>query len=215
MSEVKRSREFFKKAVDETLGAVDAMISTIRVKRGKRFHIDDTKAFVEAVKNMKPVDGQSSEIIEMHKQSVVAHYETLRDLTDYIRPEDDPFVEHHQSPAILEILYGEDPSFRESVEKFAKGLDAFEDVISKYVVRAYGGFWGPTCVVDFAFIPGGTSNILNKVLARMDDIPLEHRQAILAAKSWGMNTSYGIGAAFREAIEDGKTASEAVKAEIE
>ena len=27
-------------------------------------------------------------------------------------------------------------------------------------MRRYGGFYGPTCVVDFALIPGSTSNII-------------------------------------------------------
>lgn len=208
-----RPIEFFEKAVSEVLGAFGEVIKINKEKRGGRFHIDDCKPFVEAVKKMEPFAGQSPEIFELHKESVVAHYEILRGLTDYVRPEDDPFVEHYQTPAILEILYDLDPSFRESMEKFVKAIEGNEALVGQYVVRAYGGFWGPTCVVDFAFVPGSTSNLVNQILTKID-IPAEHKKAILAAKSWGMNTSYGIGAAFREALEAGKTVTEALKAEI-
>jgi hypothetical protein len=210
----KRPIEFFKKAVDETLGALGAVISVNKEKRGGRFHLDDCKPFVDAVRKMKPIDGQSPEIIALHRESVIAHYEILRGLTTYIRPEDDPFVEHYQTPPILEILYDEDPKFRDSVEKFVKTIERNEAFVGQYVARCYAGFWGPTCVVDFAFVPGSTSNFVNQILTKVD-IPDAHKKAILASKSWGMNTSYGIGAAFREAVEAGKTLTEAVKAEIE
>jgi len=213
MSKVKRPVEFFKKAVEETLGPLGVVVSVNKEKRGGRFHIDDCKPFVDAVRKMEAFDGQSPEIITLHKESVIAHYEILRGLTDYIRPEDDPFVEHYQTPPILEILYDEDPKFRESVEKFVKAIEGNSALVGQYVARAYGGFWGPTCVVDFAFVPGSTSNIVNQILAKVD-IPPDHKKTILAAKSWGMNTSYGIGAAFRAAVEAGKTLTEAVEAEI-
>jgi len=47
------------------------------------------------------------------------------------------------------------------------------------------------------------------------DIPQDHKRAILSSKSWGMNTSYGVGAKFQMAIEEGKTLSEAMKEEID
>ena len=47
------------------------------------------------------------------------------------------------------------------------------------------------------------------------DIPVAHKQAILSAKSWGMNTSYGIGEVFTTQVEDGMTLTDAVKSEIE
>ena len=62
-------------------------------------------------------------------------------------------------------------------------------------------------------MPGSTSNVVNQILQKTD-IPLLHKQAILSAKSWGMNTSYGIGDAFANAIESGATASEATEKEI-
>jgi hypothetical protein len=47
------------------------------------------------------------------------------------------------------------------------------------------------------------------------DIPVDHKRAILAAKSWGMNTSYGFGDAFAHALEAGATPAEATAREIE
>ena len=75
-------------------------------------------------------------------------------------------------------------------------------------------FYGPTCVVDFALMPGSITNVVNQILKDLD-IPQMHKQAILSAKSWGMNTSYGVGDAFANAIEDGLTAAEATQKEIE
>ncbi len=68
-------------------------------------------------------------------------------------------------------------------------------------------------MVDFALIPGSTSNIVNRIL-KHTDIPEAHKQAILSAKSWGMNTSYGIGEVFTGEVEEGKTLSDAIKSEV-
>ena len=46
--------------------------------------------------------------------------------------------------------------------------------------------------------------MVNRIL-KDTPISTQHKQAILAAKSWGMNTSYGIGEAFANALEAGKT----------
>ncbi|MEZ5336178.1 MAG: DUF2193 family protein [Methanolobus sp.] len=149
----------------------------------------------------------------LHINSVNTHYEVLSSLTDSVRPEDDPFVEHYQTPPIMDILYEEDPAFRESVEKFIDRIGRSEALIGKESIRRYGGFYGPTCVVDFAFVQGSTSNVVNRILQKTD-IPVEQTCHTLL-KSWGMNTSYGVGAKFQMAIENGKTPDEAVKEEIE
>ena len=163
--------------------------------------MEHTKAYVDVANKMEAVDGQSEAVINLHVDSINTHYDTLTSLTDTVRPEDDPFVEHYQTPAILEILYEEDESFKESVDKFIDAIGKSEDIIGLESVRRYAGFYGPTCVVDFAIIPGSTSNVVNQILKKTD-IPDDHKRAILAAKSWGMNTSYGIGEIFANKIED-------------
>ncbi|KKM08949.1 hypothetical protein SY88_21050 [Clostridiales bacterium PH28_bin88] len=203
----------YEKMVNEALAAQKADLAVIKAKRGTDFKIEDARTYVDAVNGMKAGEGQKAEVIALHVDSVNAHYEILSELTDTVRPEDDPFVEHYQTPAILEILYRLDPAFRASMEKFIKAIEANEALIGREAIRRYGGFYGPTCVVDFAFCPGSTSNVVNTILSGLD-IDKQHKKAILAAKSWGMNTSYGIGAAFAAALENGKTAAEAVREEI-
>jgi hypothetical protein len=204
----------YEKMVNEAIGAVKAVMSVNAEKRGGTFKVTDAKPYVDAVNQMKPGEGQSKEVFDLHINSVNAHYDTLTSLTDTVRPEDDPFVEHYQTPPILEILYDEDPAFKDSMWKFIDALGANQALIGREAVRRYGGMYGPTCVVDFAMSVGSVSNLVNRILREMD-IPEDHKKTILASKSWGMNTSYGLGGAFRAALESGKTAAEAEKAEVE
>lgn len=206
-------KELYKKMIDESISAQRADVDTIKKNRGTNFKIKDAKSYVEVAKKMEAMDNQSESVFDLHTTSVKTHFNVLSSLTDTVRPEDDPFVEHYQTPAILEILCEEDEKFAESVEKFIDTIGNSEALISKEVVRRYGGFYGPTCVVDFALIPGSTSNVVNQILLKTD-IPKNHKEAILAAKSWGMNTSYGVGEAFANSLEGGATASEAVDKEI-
>ena len=205
--------ELYEKMVKEAMAAQKADVETIKKNRGGKFKITDTKAYLDVVNEMTVADGQSESVIDLHVKSVNSHYNALVSLTDTIRPEDDPFVEHYQTPAVLEILYENDQAFKESVDKFIEAVGNAESIIGREVVRRYGGFYGPTCVVDFALIPGSTSNIVNRIL-KHTDIPDAHKQAILSAKSWGMNTSYGIGETFTDQVEEGTTISDALEKEI-
>lgn len=206
--------ELYEKMVNEAMMAQKADVKTVSKYRGQKFKMEHTKAYVDVANKMEAVDGQSEAVINLHVDSINTHYDTLKSLTDTVRPEDDPFVEHYQTPAILEILYEEDESFKKSVDKFIETIGKSEDIIGLESVRRYAGFYGPTCVVDFAMIPGSTSNVVNQILKKTD-IPDDHKRAILAAKSWGMNTSYGIGEIFANKIEDSITVTEALKNEIE
>ena len=96
--------ELYEKMVNEAIMAQKADVETIKKNRGGKFKISDTKAYVDVVDKMKAVDGQSKSVIDLHVDSVKAHYTILKSLTETVRPEDDPFVEHYQTPAILEIL---------------------------------------------------------------------------------------------------------------
>lgn len=207
------SNAIYAKMIAEAVAAQKADLGVIKAKRGGEFKISDAKPYVDAVNAMKAGEGQSPEVISMHVDSVNAHYEILNELTETVIPEDDPFVEHYQTPPILEILYDLDPEFRGAVEIFIQAIADNAALIGKESIRRYGGFYGPTAVVDFAFVPGSTSNVVNTILKGLS-IDKKYKQAILSAKSWGMNTSYGIGGAFAEAIENGKTAGEAVQEEI-
>ncbi|OWT32777.1 hypothetical protein BGI41_05860 [Methanobrevibacter sp. 87.7] len=205
--------ELFEKMVNEAISAQRADVGVIKEKRGTKFKISDAKPYLDAAYNMEPIDNQAQSVFDLHRNSVKTHYDTLLGLTDTVRPEDDPMVEHYQTPPVLEILKEEDSGFNESVEKFAQAIGDSEALISRESIRHYGGFYGPTCVVDFAMIPGSTSNVVNQILLKTD-IPLEHKETILSSKSWGMNTSYGVGDAFSQALEKGASAAEATEIEI-
>jgi hypothetical protein len=204
----------YKKMIDEAVGATRSVYGVIKEKRGGTFKFTDCKPYVDAVNTMKPGEGQSKEVFDLHVQSVNAHYEILVGLTDTIRPEDDPFIEHYQTPPILEILYEADPSFKKSMWKFIDAIAQNKALVGRESIRRYGGMYGMTCVVDFAMSVGSVPNMVNRILRDMD-IPKEHKQTILACKSWGMNTSYGLAGAFRAALESGKTAAEAEQAEVD
>jgi hypothetical protein len=204
----------YEKMINEAVGATKAVFGVNKEKRGGTFKLTDAKPYVDAVNQMKPGDGQSPEVIDLHVQSVNAHYNILVGLTDTIRPEDDPFVEHYQTTPLLEVLYEDVPQFTTSMWKFIDALAANKALIGREAVRRYGGMYGPTCVVDFAMSVGSVPNVVNRILREMD-IPADHKKTILACKSWGMNTSYGLGGAFRGALEAGKTAAEAEQAEVD
>jgi len=207
-------RELYEKMINEAMAAQRADVDTVKAKRGREYVLEDTKPYVDVARKMTAIGDQSRAVIDLHKNSVVAHYETLTGLTKTVRPEDDPFVEHYQTPVVLEILKDQDEAFTKSVDAFTRAIADAEARIGLEAVRHYGGFYGPTCVVDFALIPGSTSNVVNRVLKKTD-IPIEHKRAILAAKSWAMNTSYGFGDAFAHALEAGATPAEATAKEIE
>jgi len=205
--------KLYAKMIAEARAAQRADVETVRKKRGHNFVIADAQPYLDAVQQMKPVEEQSAAVFALHTESVKAHFDILKGLTKTIRPEDDPFVEHYQTPVILEILCKEDTGFAKSVKTFIQTIGKSESLIGRESARRYGGFYGPTCVVDFALIPGSTSNIVNRIL-KETPIPDEHKKAILAAKSWGMNTSYGVGDVFAHEVEKGVSLADAVKKEI-
>jgi len=208
----------YEKMIAESKAAADADLGVIGKKRGGPFVFKDAKPYVDAVNGMKPGAGQSKEVFDLHVQSVNAHYEILDKISvnNTIRPEDDPFVEHYQTGPILELLYDMDPAFKASMWKFIDALAEPENValLGREAVARYGGMYGLTCVVDFAFSVGSVPNFVNRILSKMD-IPKDHKRTILAAKSWGMTTSYGLGGAFRAALQSGKSVSAAEKAELD
>ena len=206
--------ELYRKIINEALMAQHADVETVKRKRGQSFTVEDTRAYLDVVNKMKALDNQSKSVFNLHVDSVNAHFNILSSLTKTIRTEDDPFVEHYQTPAILEIICEEDEKFKKSLDAFIGAVGRAEALIGLEAARRYGGFYGPTCVVDFALIPGSTSNVVNRILKTID-IPDAHKQAILAAKSWGMNTSYGIGEVFANQVEKGATLAQAVKREID
>ena len=216
MSKPTRPLEVLKKMVENAIAAQRADINVIKIKRGGIFKIEDSLPYVEAAKKMKPIGEMKKEVIDLFVTAVTAHYEILKEIAraGTIRPEDDPFVEHYQTPVVLKILYELDPKFREAVEKFVQEIEKRRDLIGREAVKKYTGFYGSTTVVDFAFSIGSMPGYFGYILDKTDIDP-KYKETILAAKSWGMNTSYGFGSKFMAAVEAGKTLEEALNEEIE
>jgi hypothetical protein len=105
-------KDLYEKMIHEAMAAQKADVETIKKKRGNSFKLTDAKVYLDAVSGMKAIGKQSQAVIDLHKESVKAHYNILSKLTKTVRPEDDPFVEHYQTPVILEILYEKDPEFK-------------------------------------------------------------------------------------------------------
>ena len=156
----------WEKMVNEGVGATKAVFGVNKANRGGTFKVTDAKPYVDAVNKMTVGEGQSKEVIDLHVKSVNAHYDVMTSLTDTMRPEDDPFVEHYQTPPILEIMYEEDPAFKASMWKFIDAIAANKALIGRESVRRYGGMYGPTCVVDFAMSVGSVPNVVNQILTR-------------------------------------------------
>ena len=148
----------YEKMINEAVGATKAVVGVNKANRGGTFKVTDAKPYVDAVNKMKAAQGQSKEVIALHVDSVNAHFDIMSGLTKTVRPEDDPFVEHYQTPPILEIMYEEDAAFKASMWKFIEAIAANKALIGREVARRYGGMYGPTCVVDFAMSVGSVPN---------------------------------------------------------
>ena len=124
-------KELYEKMINESMAAQRADVGVISENRYNDFKVTDAKAYADAVSNMKTLDNQSESVINLHKNSVASHYKVLTSVTETIRPEDDPFIEHYQTPPVLEILCEEDGEFADSVDKFINAIADNEALISK------------------------------------------------------------------------------------
>ena len=69
----KTMQEIINKMITEAMAAQHADVNQVKKKRGQDFVIDDTRAYVDAVKGMKPAGGQSKAVFALHTDSVNAH----------------------------------------------------------------------------------------------------------------------------------------------
>jgi len=213
---MKNLKELHSKALSEALGLMGANIEALRLHRGKRFLFRDLGHYVKVVESLTPGAGQSETVFDLHKKSVKHHYDIFSSLTESLGYREEPYTEHLQGPGLIELLYEADPYFRSFVERFLSQLHRSVDLVITEADRKHSGFYGPVCVADFALTPGSTVNFLNQVLRSMDVSEKERPYAhtILAAKSWGMVTSYVFGWRYIDAIEAGRTKKEAAVEEI-
>ena len=212
-----KANDIYSKAINESFSVMNADIELLRKHRGKKFLIRDLKPYLDVVDALCAREGQEDAVFDLHKESVAQHYGILKDLTDTIEKRDEPYTEHIQGPALMEMLYERDPAFRRFVEKFIAQLAKSEPLLSVEAARKHSGYYGPVCVADFALTPGSTANVLNQILRKMRPSGKDkyYAEIVLASKSWGMNTSYVFGWRYVDAMEEGCKAEEAVKKEIE
>ncbi len=84
--ELRNMQEIIRKMITEAMAAQHADVNQVKKKSGQNFVIDDTRAYVDAVKGMKPLGDQSKAVFALHTDSVNAHYTILK------RPD-----EHHSA----------------------------------------------------------------------------------------------------------------------
>lgn len=200
------------KVVDEMIAAQRAAVKAIKRHRYETFKLEHARGFVDTATSMKTGDDQSGEALDLYRESLRIHYDTLCALTSTITANDTAFLEWQQTPAALEIMYDLDPDFRDAVEEFCRAVDQSHDIIGREGTRIHAGFYGISSAKDFAAIPGSTFNVLAQIIERAR-IDRDYKMAILSSKSWGLNTNYVFGDAYGRATLYGKTPQEAVEAE--
>ncbi|WP_202319103.1 DUF2193 family protein [Archaeoglobus neptunius] len=200
-----------REVLNEALEMQKTIVRTIERYRFEDFKIPHCENFVNLVKELKVKEWQSGEALDLYRMSVLNHYGILRKLTESIKPFESAFMEWMQTPVVVEILYDLDSSFREAAETFAKTINESDDLIALEAMRIANGFYGVTSAKDFAAIPGSTFSVLAKIAEKMDTD--DYILAILASKSWGLNTSYIFGDTFLRVFRDTGNFLKAINAE--
>ncbi len=180
------------KVVGEAIAAQKASVRCIKDNRYSDFLLEHALPFVEAVRDIRVHPDQSKEAMDLYQQSVLIHYDVLTSLTKTVSPLDCAFLEWQQTPITLDVMYDLDPDFRQAVSEFVDVIEESDDIIGVEAARIHTGFYGIISATDFAALPGSTLNVIAQIIER-SSIPKEYKQAIMAAKSWGLNGIYVFG----------------------
>lgn len=180
------------KVVNDATAAQNAAVQAIKTHRYEDFRLEHARPYVNVIKGFECSQEQSKEAMDLYQKSLLLHYDILTSLTETITPLDTAFLEWQQTPITLEIMYELDPEFRRAVEIFIETIDESEDIVGIEATRVHNGFYGIISSTDFAALPGSTFNVLAQIMARTK-IEKKYKQAILSAKSWGLNGIYVFG----------------------
>ena len=204
------------KIARECLGIQRAWVEVAGQNRGKKFKLTDWQPLLERKKSLAPHEGQSKVIFDLYKGSADAAYQVLTRLTSYIRPEDEPWLEHYQTTAVFSILYEHDSNFKDAARRLAEAIDRSGDLIQQEVFARLYGRYGPTWIVDYVATPGSFSNLLKMILHQSDMKP-EYRWAFVNAVSAARNTSYSVmlGSRFLNVLDETGDISAAMEVEKE
>jgi hypothetical protein len=213
---LKANNGLIEKIAKEILAIQETWVKTVKQKRGEKFKIKDWEPMLECKNSLISHEKQSKEIFDLYKNSANACYKILSNLTDYIYPEDEPWLEHYQTTSVFEILYEYDKEFKNASIKLADKIDKSKDLIQEEIFARFYGRYGLTWIVDYAATPGSFSNLLKRILENLD-IKHEYKLTFINAVSGARNTSYSVmfGSKFIEALKNGESIEKAIKAEIE
>lgn len=204
------------KIAEDVVDIQSSWVNVIGEKRGTRFKVNDWLPLLQLKEDLEPHEGQSKEVFNLYLISARAGYDVISGLTDYISPQDEPWLEHYQTTAVFEILYEYDKDFREASNKLARAIERSDDLIQREIFARFYGRYGPTWIVDYVATPGSFSNLLKKILYRVN-MKEGYRRTFINAVSGARNTSYSVmfGSKFLEALNQGKRIKDAMQAEKE
>ena len=202
------------KIADDVLCIQKTWVETVEKKRAARFKIKDWIPMLRIKEDVAPERDQSKIVFDLYSTSAKAGYEVLSGLTDYVRPEDEPWLEHYQTTAVFEILYEHDRNFKKAAVKIAEVIDKSSNLIMEEAIARFCGRYGPTWIADYVASPGSFSNLLRRIVEHVSIKP-EYKWAFINAVSAARNTSYSVmfGSKFLEAFTETHDFQKAVEAE--
>jgi len=200
------------KVVNDAIAAQNAAVQSIKIHRYEDFMLEHARAYVDVIRGFGCTGEQSKEAMALYQQSLLLHYDILTSLTDTITPLDTAFLEWQQTPITLEIMYELDPEFRKAVKVFIDTIDESEDIVGIEATRVHNGFYGIMSSTDFAALPGSTLNVLAQIIERAP-IEKKYKQAILSAKSWGLNGIYVFGDIYTKVLKETRNIKKAIDEE--
>jgi hypothetical protein len=204
--------QIYQKIVGDALAAQRASLSIIENGRVAGFSLGSLEPFLDFVAGMRAAEDQSQSVIQLHSKSAEAHHRIFKAMSSSIRPEDEPFISCCQAPAVLEILYDEDPRFKKSAEAFTDALGKSESLIGIEAMNRYARDRG---TAESEVSGSGSSLAMCDQVMKTVEMPEYHRQPLLMAMLLSLIASCGIGVAFSQAMRGGASISSALESEAE
>lgn len=216
MSKTSVNRSLADKIAEDIVSIQRIWVETAKKNRGRRFKVSDWRTMLGVKKQFGPSGKQSKEVFDLYSVSANAGFDVINSLTDYVRPEDEPWLEHYQTTAVFEILYEYDREFKRASLRIAEAIDRAGDLIQEEAFARFLGRYGPTWVADYVATPGSFSNLMKRIL-REAKIKTMYKWAFVNAVSAARNTSYSVmfGSKFWEVFNRTKNPAKAVAAEKE
>jgi hypothetical protein len=208
--------ELVGKVADEVVSLQRVWVEKVKEKRGRRFSTGDWRGMLEAKNRLVPCEKQLREVFDAYVVSANAGYEVVSSLTNYVCPEDEPWLEHYQTVAVFEVLYEFDREFRRASLEVAKAVDRAGDLIEKEAFARFSGRYGPTWIADYVATPGSFSNLMRRILDGVN-IKTMYKWTFINAVSAARNTSYSVmfGSKFLDVLAETNDVRGAVEAEKE